>query len=551
MILNRYKLFFHTIRFLRWEQIWFRIYYRFFSKPTLLNETQGRVLSSENFVFGTRGFPEQSLFDNFHVNFLGMSGSLASPSDWNSTFKSKLWLYNAHYFDDLNAVKCDNRASLHLALIDRWIEENPAVLGNGWEPYPISLRVVNWIKWLSRQTNKYPYILESIDQQSHVLLQQLEYHILGNHLFANAKALIFTGAFLRTETAPAYLQKGLAVLKCELDEQFLSDGGHFERSPMYHSILLWDLLDLIHLAETSRNVSLQPYVVKWKKIASKALMWLKTMVHSDGEVGFFNDSAIGIAASPTEIENYAKSCGISLGRDSESNLITLTESGYSRVTMPQHMVLFDHGPIGPDYLPGHAHADTLSVEWSVGRQRVLVNSGTSLYGVSEERLRQRKTAAHNTVELNGEDSSEVWGGFRVARRARCELENVVETDGKITLVASHDGYTRLPGKPVHRRKLTSISNGIEITDEIEGKFNEARSLYHLHPNVEVNVINKNTLRLQLSGGRQVEVSSTGDLRVEDSTWHPRFGATVPNKRIVASIKESQFNISFHVCRLSN
>lgn len=546
MIPRKYKLFFHTIRFLRWEQIWFRIYYRFFSKPKCLNQAQLSVVCSEDFVFAARDFPEQSLFGNFQVNYLGVSGKLVNPSDWNSTSKSKLWLYNAHYFDDLNAVACASREHQHLELINRWITENPPVYGNGWEPYPMSLRIVNWIKWLSRQTNTYPEILKSLEQQSNVLSQQLEYHILGNHLFANAKALVFSGVFLKTENAAGYLKKGLQVLAREIEEQFLSDGGHFERSPMYHCILLWDILDLIHLAEISLNKQLRSKVEQWKVVVSKALVWLKVMTHPDGEISFFNDSAIGVAASLAEIESYAKSCGITLENDVEHRLDTLADSGYSRITMQEHVAIFDHGPIGPGYLPGHAHADTLSIEWSVSCQRVLVNSGTSLYGISHERSRQRKTAAHNTVELNGEDSSEVWGGFRVARRAQCVLEDVIDSDENIMLVASHDGYKRLPGKPIHRRKLTSNNVGVEITDEIEGAFQEAYSFYHLHPDVEVNVINSNTLRLGLLDGKQVLVTSTQDLRVEASTWHPEFGATMPNKRIAISFKEPQFKISFHV-----
>ena len=72
------------------------------------------------------------------------------------------------------------------------------------------------------------------------------------------------------------------------------------------------------------------------------------------------------------------------------------------------------------------HADNLSFEWSLGEQRVLVNSGTSLYGVSSERHRQRKTKSHNTVEIDGFDSSEIWSGFRVARRASSSLESVMD-----------------------------------------------------------------------------------------------------------------------------
>ena len=88
-----------------------------------------------------------------------------------------------------------------------------------------------------------------------------------------------------------------------------------------------------------------------------------------------------------------------------------------RICKGEAVLLIDVAPIGPDYLPGHAHADTLSYELSLYGKRVLVNSGTSRYGSGPKRDWERSTAAHNTVEVDGQSSSETWSGFRVARRA--------------------------------------------------------------------------------------------------------------------------------------
>src|SRR6185295_1096925 len=107
--------------------------------------------------------------------------------------------------------------------------------------------------------------------------------------------------------------------------------------------------------------------------------------------------------------------------------------------------------VGPSYQPGHAHADTLSFELSLHGRRVLVNSGTSEYGTGPERQRQRSTAAHNTVVIDGQDSSEVWGGFRVARRAHCQWLATSRTPAP-SIEAVHDGYLRLPGRNTHRRR---------------------------------------------------------------------------------------------------
>ena len=90
-------------------------------------------------------------------------------------------------------------------------------------------------------------ILQSIAHQSDALKQQFEYHILANHLFSNAKALVFVGVYLDGDLGKDCLLKGLRVLKQEMEEQFLQDGAHFELSPMYHALFLEDLLDLVNI----------------------------------------------------------------------------------------------------------------------------------------------------------------------------------------------------------------------------------------------------------------------------------------------------------------
>ncbi len=546
-ILNfkRLNRFYNTIKYLRWEQIYYRIYYRAVSINVDVCSSFSSV-SYAPFCWAGDSYFQQSLFDHGRVRFLGEDGSVLGPDDWNSPDREKLWLYNLHYFDDLNAAGCEDRLGLHLELMNRWVDENPPVEGNGWEPYPISLRLVNWVKWLSRQHEKPQHLLNSMAQQADALLQQREYHILGNHLFSNAKALVFAGVFLPGKNSEIYIEKGLHILHREIDEQFLADGGHFELSPMYHSILLWDLLDLIHLAQVSNSQKLIDVYTHWKTVAVKALTWLDVMSHPDGNISFFNDAALGIAASPDAIRKFAKKCGVSPQKISAEKLITLPDSGYSRVEMPRHTVLFDHAAIGPDYLPGHAHADTLSLEWSVGQQRVLVNSGTSLYGISDERLRQRKTPAHNTVVINNHDSSEVWGGFRVARRARCALEHFQSNADRVEVTASHDGYKRLKGKPIHKRTLLSTLNGLKITDVVDGGFENAFCVFHFHPEVEAEKQDDYKLFLILPSGQKIAVICTEALIVEDATWHPGFGVNIPNKKIIAKFSNRQMVTKFNL-----
>jgi uncharacterized heparinase superfamily protein len=533
---------FHTLKYLKFEQFWFRFLYRF-KKPNAPLVTV--PLSRASWSWNGPAIYKQSIFDDGSVRFLSLDGTVSSILGWNDPAKEKLWLYNLHYFDDLNSSDYVKREHIHFNFINKWILENPACVGNGWEPYPLSLRLVNWVKWFSKQGNVDQKHLTSMLQQANALSQQLEFHILGNHLFANAKALTFVGCFITNGHAEQYLDLGLKLLDREIPEQFLQDGAHFELSPMYHEILLWDLLELIDLANTSQNEKLMQRLSYWRKVATKAIDWLKSMIHPDGEVSFFNDSAIGIAAKPEQIFDYAQSIGLNVV-DLSSNVITNKQSGYSRLSSPLYALFIDHANVGPDYLPGHAHADTLSFELSVGNDRVFVNSGTSLYGVSKERLRQRKTAAHNTVVVDCEDSSEVWSGFRVARRAYAKLLNVSQSVTEVRLQAQHDGYKRLIGKVTHSRSFTANNNEIQIKDELAGKFNQASAFFHLHPSIELQIVSDHVVRLVTKNKIKLTIHSTSCIQVSDGTYHPGFGVSINNKQLKMDLVDNQLNTDISI-----
>jgi uncharacterized heparinase superfamily protein len=519
----------HTVRHLRAEQIAYRVLYR-------LRSPQVRAIEA----VGRRGWPSRwqqpellaaTWVEPLAFELLGERGTLDGRAAWNDSGRARLWLYHLHYLDDLNTKGHAARVEAHQRLVDRWIAENPPGHGVGWEPYPLSLRIVNLVKWLDRQQPIEERWLRSLATQAGALAQRIEYHLLGNHLFANGKALVFAGAFLDGARADGWLQQGLAILEREIPEQFLGDGGHFERSPMYQATLTADLCDLVQLADVSGLPSLRQRRTAWADVLARAIRWLDAMTHPDGEIGFFNDAAFGIAARPAELRAYAERLiGPIAAPPGDLALRTLAASGYYRVDLPEAgAALLDAAPLGPDYLPAHGHADTLSFELSLFGARVFVNSGTSRYGDDEERLRQRGTAAHNTVVVDGENSSEVWGGFRVARRARPTLHEARTGDGCIVVDASHDGYRRLPGRNVHRRRWTFETGALRIDDTIEGPFRSAVAYLHLHPDVAVETLSEDrrTARLRLPGG-VLDLAVTGAaLSVGASTWHPRFGTTVP------------------------
>lgn len=537
--MKRLKLLFHTVRYLRVRQLGYQVYYRI-RKPRL-RKLPAPVLRGELDAWPGEAYLEPATRDGRTFTFLGQTARF--DGNWNDPAVPKLWLYNLHYQDHLNARGAESRIDLCEHMVDAWVEGNPPLAGNGWEPYCLSLRIVNWVKFFSRLGSgrvKETW-LQSLAQQTDALEQQLEFHILANHLFANAKALVFAGTYLGGTQGDRWLRKGLALLDREVPEQFLEDGAHYERSPMYHGTLLWDLADLIALFQATRFEELEKRVNDWRQRVEKGLEWLAAMTHPDGEISFFNDAAFGIAPNLTDLTNFAGSLGLAVpsGECPERvQVFLLQESGFGVIDWPErHRLLVDVAPVGPGYQPGHAHADTLSCELSLFGQRVLVNSGISQYGQDVERHKQRSTAAHNTVEVDGQNSSEVWGGFRVARRAMPFDVGASQGELEVRVWGKHDGYRRLPGGVIHHREWRASSGRIVIEDVLSGSYGSAVAYWHLHPHINIEPIQDFRLLLTMPGGQKVSfiIEGAKSLRSIDSQWHPQFGLSIKNTKIALEL----------------
>ena len=273
-------------------------------------------------------------------------------------------------------------------------------------------------------------------------------------------------------------------------------------------------------------------------------------MHPDGEISFFNDASFGIAPSWKDLTRYAASVGVYVDKSAFEGGVTLNMNPMSGLHSFQwgseSKAIIDTGNVGPNYQPGHAHADSLSFELSVHGQRLFVNSGTSQYGEGPERARQRGTAAHNTIQIEGENSSEVWSGFRVARRATCAVHSSGKSTGRAHVRASHNGYARLSCKAIHTREWVARSHTLLIHDEISGRCDNIVSRLYLHPDVNLYIENKD-ITATLPSGKRVTITFRGDsdISILPSTWHPEFGKSTPNECIQLNLSGNSQLISIH------
>ena len=527
-MLKRALLFFDTIRHLKFIQIKNRIK-RKLIKPKIKLFRAPETSKITNKLINPIKSNQKIFNDEFFV-FLNKKGSVQISEGWNLEDQDKLWIYNLHYFDDLNAENCKQRSLRHHQLIQKWIDDNPPGFKNGWEPYPSSLRIVNWIKWFLSKGDLKKEWLDSLAIQTRFLSQNLEFHLLGNHLFANAKALIFSGLYFEGPEANKWYQTGIKIFNKELPEQVLPDGGNFELSTMYHSIFLEDLLDLINIHKVYNKKEPENITA----IALKMIKWLECMCHPDGEISFFNDAALGGSPSISQLLGYSKRLGVNYKRKKLKKFLYLKESGYMRLENKNLLLIADVAKIGPDYIPGHGHADALSFELSLFGARVIVNSGISTYENTPDRQIQRGTLSHSTISVDGLNSSQIWSSFRVAKRAEVFNIESAKKGNSFKFSACHNGYKKQLGEIIHCREWNISENLLTIVDKITGKgVHKITSVLPIHPEIIVGDVENNSVTV-LSNKNKLKINFEGEglLEVVNSKYHLEFGLSIDNKKLV-------------------
>jgi len=472
------------------------------------------------------------------LNFLNENAHfLLDAPDWISAEKSRLWRYNLHYFEFLSDPSLS--VTQRNTLIDSWIANNPVGQGDGWEPYPVSLRIVSWTRYFDYLLRNGmcidPAWRRSIYVQCDWLFQHMEFHIDANHLFKNIVALFLGAHLLRggdDERVQHWYHKSAQWFRTALQEQFNSDGGHYERSPMYHLLCLHYCLDVYNAL--SKNQTDQVLRKQLGEVIIKAVEFARTLQHENARLAFFNDSANGIAADLDTLCRYARDIDgyLPINTSVRYGSSWFANSGYfCWHDARQHLVVSACSPT-PQYQPGHSHADCLSYEYSLGGVPIIVNAGNTCYEIGEDRRYARSTAAHNTIEIDGCDQSELWSAFRMARRARVKATAPQHTAQGVVMVAQHDGYARLRSRIMHQREFVATPAGVEICDTLRGKGRHRVKLFtHIHPDF--------TVVLNAAGGdicaivdsKQREIArirvatswDNGRLRVERTPYFDQFG----------------------------
>ena len=507
-------------------------------------------------------------------DFLNVEHQFVGEMKWQDPSVSRLWGFHLHYFDYVRNLAMaywlkpePKYYETFKAIVADWIDQNKVGQLDGWHPYTISLRVVNWIyAWvlfqpeLDKDREFAERFLHSLYQQCLFLSGHLEYQSGGNHLLANAKALLFAGTLFNTARAKKWSQTGGRIFRRELDKQILGDGGHYERSPGYHWVVMNDVSECCQVLKSS-NPDFSAYL---SEKLCLMVIYAQGVLTPENKYPLLNDASEDQVLDPMVSLSMAKAiaCGDAVERldvfahlllgtytltsqnDETIGSVGLHKSGYFILrTAQRSMMAIDCGAVCPDDLPAHAHADTLGYEFWFEGVGFVRDSGVYEYTSGKWRDFFRSTRAHNTVVVDGENQSEVWGSFRVARRAKPQNVVWLSGDGADYFAGSHDGYARLPNPVWHRRRILRLGVHIWLVlDCIEGVGNHlVESFVHFHPEVVLEAkVDRwfltregKTLTLYPFGFAQKE-TFVGDVKYPQGWYAPEFGVKHPRSTMCLS-----------------
>ncbi len=481
-------------------------------------------------LFPPRGGATKTPEGGYEMRFLSRSHRFGPNIDWNYNETEQgacLWQMNLHYMEYLESLAPADA----VALVEHWIAANPPYGQRYWwavwNSYSVSIRVVVWMQQLARHREALspetrPEILRSLRQQLRFLRANLELDIGGNHLIKNIKALLWAGAFFADREFAGLAASGRRLLEEALAEQILADGLHFERSPSYHAQVFADLLECYQVLEEGALKE------RLGEALDRMAAALGATTEPDGYPPLFNDAGMTMAYTPGDC--LAVHARLRAPLRAPAKVIKLHDAGYYGWREGDNYLLIDCGPLGPDGLMAHAHADILSFVWSPRGERMILDAGVYEYRAGERRAYARATKAHNTLSLDDEDQCEFIAPFRVGRRAHGRCTRFEPRHDGFLLEGEHSGYAYLPGCPIHRRRFDFSSGRLIIEDEVLGGAGQsavARLLLHEDCSVRESgkalVIERGNCRLSLE--------SSGSLSVEDAWRYPDMGREVRTKRI--------------------
>lgn len=422
--------------------------------------------------------------------------------------------------------------------VDSWLEQCPFAKGPNWtSSLELGIRLINWsVVWQLTGGSASPLFegtegeklrsawLNSIYQHLHFIRGHLSrYSSANNHLIGEAAGL-FIGALTWPcwDACQRWSSDAQEILEREALLQNGTDGVNFEQAISYQQFVL-DFLVLAGLAGKANGRDFSDGY--WKRIEAM-VEYLASIMDVRGNVPMIGDADDGYVVRMSQESDFdpyrsmiatgavlfgredfrAKAGRLDdktrwlLGAEAEAKFQqqlpkiaplpvrrSFADGGYYILGCDfesdrEVRAIVDAGPLGYLSIAAHGHADALALTLSVGGREFLIDPGTYAYHTQKNwRDYFRGTAAHNTVEVDGENQSVIGGNFMWLGKAdaRCEIWAV--DDAVDRFVGSHDGYRRLGDPVLHRREIVFVRGDrrFRVVDTLDCK-SDHRVKCHWH-----------------------------------------------------------------------
>jgi Heparinase II/III-like protein/Heparinase II/III N-terminus len=459
-------------------------------------------------------------------------------------------------------------------IIDEWMTRNPYAWGINWactmEP---AMRAFTWC-WI------YTHLAEAPGWQDDGfrvrVLRALYLHLAfvrrfieitdvnGNHMTADAAALVVGGTFFGGGRPKRWMATGWRLLEREIVRQVYADGVNFEGSIAYHRLVT----ELFHVAGAAWEGSGGRVPVIYRDRLLRMADYTEAYTRPDGlapMIGDNDDARVlplgdqpaadhrylpplirrrwAADASTTGWEENAAEClwwwgaAPSDGSARRPHISRrFTDGGVCVLRSDQDYVFFACAPLGLAGRGGHSHNDLLSFEAVLDGCSLVVDAGCYVYTADMvERNRLRSTAVHNTPQIDDEEinrfisPSNLWFLHHDAYPVIHEWEDSHE---RTRVIAAHTGYQRLsdPVTVTRTLELDKLRHVLSWEDRFEARgAHRVRIPLQFHPQVRADQAQENVVHL-LAGDRRFHLQWSGGagwrLDVARGTFSPRYGVAL-------------------------
>jgi hypothetical protein len=406
-----------------------------------------------------------------------------------------------------------------------WIDANPPKLGINWSSsLEVAFRAISWC-WAMRMVHASQAltaelsvrVLKHLNIHAHHIAAHLSTYFSPNtHLTGEALGLLHVGTlFPELRAATQWRELGWAILEDQLPRHIRSDGVYFEQTTWYQRYTVDFYLHALLLRERSGH-AVSPNTRARIELAIEPLIHF---MRPDGRTSLIGDDDGGRLAphhpeQPNDFRSTIALAAVVFGRPDCAALAGDAVAALPWIAGVEGMARFDrlvpHPPRDTarlfegggyvvsrtdwsddaDYIlidcggrgsttGGHAHADALAFELTIGGRALLVDPGTFSY-IEPARDAFRATAAHNAVTVDGRPSSEPGAAFRWEFEANGGLDEWCAAPGFAFFRGHHDGFRRLADPVSYERSILIVHGFLYVIRDRVGARGAHEMTAHFH-----------------------------------------------------------------------